>query len=167
MAVGEEIYSGAAQFGRIWTYIGAVIASIASVVLVGFGIYLIYQHSRLHKTVGNVLADSTKHSQYNPDTKQTFVYFSTPVSWIVEKNHYQGVLTSQGPYKSGQNVDIYYEAGSPQQGTLEPVPAWAGGAAIGAAVFISLVAWAWVYITRRYKFVAAAAGVRDVYSLVK
>jgi len=162
MGVGEEIYSGAAQFGRIWTYLGAIIASVLAVVMIGFGLYLLFLRLTQRQTAGMAMEDSKEH--VDKDGKKLY---TTPISWTVGASEYHATLTGESALHNGQSVTIYYGMFSPRSGSLEPISWTAPAALISGAIFIALVAWAWVYITRRYKFVAAATGVSDVYRLLK
>jgi hypothetical protein len=38
---------------------------------------------------------------------------------------------------------------------------------IGGAVFIAISSWIWVYLVERYKFLAAAQGVKGVYDILR
>lgn len=162
MGVGDELYSGAAQFGRLWTYLGAVIASIVSIGAIAYGMYLLFLRLTQKQVSGMAMEDSKKHVM--KDGTHVFV---TPISWTVGSSEYHASLEGKSPVQKGKLVTVYYGMFDPSRGSLEPMPWFAPWAVIGGAVFVALIAWAWVYIVRRYKFVAAAAGVSDVYRLVK
>lgn len=163
----DEIYSGAASFGRVWTLISAWFTTILAVFVGLFGLYLLYRQFMMRSVEGIVLGGSREKSTYNPSSKQTVITYVTLVSWTVGDKKYSEDLESDTPYEHGDKVTVYYERSTPGEGTLMPMPKWSGFMVIGGALGMVIIAWLWVYATQRWKFLAAATGVSDVYRLVQ
>jgi len=162
----DEIYSGAASFGRVWTLISAWFTTIVAVFVGLFGLFLLYRQFTMRIAEGTALGGSREKSTYNPSSKQTVITYVTLVAWTVGDKKYSEDLESDTSYEHGDKVTVYYESGAPGEGTLMPMPKWSGLMVIGGALTMVGIAWMWVYATRRWKFLAAATGVSDVYRLV-
>lgn len=165
MDVGSEIYSGAAGFGQFWSFIKAVVASLIAVGLVIAGVYILYHKSHLKQVIGKNLKPSVCTTQ---TTKQGPIQMcNTEVSYIVDGKVYKRSFSGNTEYaKPGMDVTVYYNPANPSDAEIEPIPSWMGWMLIGFAVLLVVGSWAWVWLTRKYKFVAAATGTMDAFGLL-
>lgn len=161
-SVGEEIYSGAASFGRVWTLIGAIFATLMGIVLVGIGIYTLTRKIvNKDKVQATVLRDT--------DCKSDTTNCVLNVSYTYKGKNYQSVFIKFSglvQYISGQTVDIYINPEDISDITLnEPLPKSAGYVFIGIGILITLIAWIWYWLASKFKFVGAAAGIGGVLNI--
>ena len=165
MGVGSEIYSGAAGFGQFWSFIKAIIASFIAIGLVIAGIYILYHKSHLKLVIGKNLKPSmctTQNTQQGP-----IQMCSTEVSYMVDGKTYTRSFSGNTEYaKTGMDVKVYYNPADPTDAEIEPIPTWVAWMLFGFAILIVIGSWFWVWLTRKYKCVAAATGTMDVYGLL-
>lgn len=164
--VGTQLYTGAADVGKIWATISAVLATVVAVGMVLGGIYIIYHRSHLKYVTGKV----TK-SSYNCVKQSTkngaITTCKVNVSYSIDGKSFMKTFTSSTLYKVGDDVDVYYDPTDPKDTEINPIPKWIGWALIGGAAFIVVSSWIWVWLVNRYKFLAAAQGVKGVVDLFR
>lgn len=165
MGIGSEIYSGAAGFGQFWSFIQATIGSLISIGLVIAGIYVLYHKSHMKKVIGKSVQPSNCTTQ---KTEQGPIQMCmTEVSYVVDGKTYTRLFSGNTEYaKIGMNIIVYYNPSNPIDAEIETIQSWVGWMLIGFALLITVGSWAWVWLTRKYKFVAAASGTMDVYNLL-
>lgn len=156
----DSIYSGAATVGRTWAEVSAIFLSVIAVGVIIYGIYLLFNPSN---SVQAVVVSTSVNTQTD-DTK--IPYYSTMMRWEV------GAAVIMLPVEGfirydtiGEEVTLYYTT-DPQVVSIEPNKIWAYWL-IGGSAICALVAWIWVWLLRRYKFLAAASGASNVYNLLK
>ena len=161
------IYSGAAGFGRLYATFSAIAATIFAIGLVIGGIYVIYHRSHLSEVVGKVTKPSygcvTVHNKNGATTT-----CKVDVTFTVDKKVYNKTFTSSTQYaKVGMDVNVFYNPSNPEDAEIDPLAKWIGWAMIGGAVFLVVASWGWVWLTQRYKFLAAAEGVKGAYDILR
>ena len=161
-SLGNEIYSGAAGFGRIEAWISAIIGTIIAIIAIIFGIYIIIHKGHLKSVTGTVTKSSygcttTTDTSNNKTTTTTICSFN--VSYTVDAQTYNKTFSSTDTLSEGDNVIIWYDPKNPDKAEYNPAPTYVGWLIIGIALFVSLGLWLWVWITNRSKFAAAAGGV--------
>src|SRR6056297_2825237 len=80
--IESGLYTGAADVGRIWATISAVLASIISIAMIVGGIYIIYHRSHLSIVKGRVTKssyDCVTHKNQNGTTRTCKVDISYSV----------------------------------------------------------------------------------------
>lgn len=160
------VYSGAAEFGKVWTIFSAVAASFLAVAMILGGIYIIYHRAHLVSVKGKVTKSSyncVTHTNNNVTTKSCQVN----VAYSIDGKTYNKTFSSSTMYKVDDDVFVYYDPSDPTEAEIDPVAKWIGWALIGGAIFIALSSWIWVWLVERYKFLAAAQGVKGVYDILR
>lgn len=165
--LGEEIYSGAAGYGKISAIISAIIATFISICMVIGGIYVIKNRSKMKSVDGDINGNSD--CKVITSNNNVSTVCSTFVTYTVNGTVYDKILTQTGStsYIDKQKVIIWYNPETPNKPDMEPTGVGVGYLIIILAIIICIGAWAWVYITRISKFAAAASGVSDVLNMFK
>ncbi len=165
-STGEEIYSGTATFGRVMAVIGVVIGTIAGLIMVPLGIYLIIHKSKLtSQTTGKVSGTqgTDKCSPPRIENGDTIIYdCNFDVDFDVGKNHHSisAHTSSTRQYKGGDGITVYYNPGNPSNASISSDNTHVAGiVTLVLGIIIPLVAWIWWYFARKYKAVAAAGGI--------
>lgn len=156
------LYTGAATFGKVWSIFSAVAATLIAIAMILGGIYIIYHRAHLVSVKGKV----TK-SNYDCVTQKNTKTCQVNVEYSVSDKKYNKTFTASSTYKTGDDILVYYDPSDPTDSEIEPIQKWVGWALIGGAVFIALSSWIWVYLVERYKFLAAAQGVKGVYDILR
>jgi hypothetical protein len=167
-SLGDQIYSGSAEFGVIWALIGAIIATIIGVCMIIVGIYILVKKSTLQQVSGTVVSVDPPSCGVGSGNPTTYSCNIT-VSYLVNTTHLQKIIWYSGSviYSPGQSITVYYNPSDPGDASLSgPVPHFIGGILILFGLLIPIGSWFWYYMSRRYKFVAAAEGMAGAYSLI-
>jgi len=162
-SLGSEIYSDAASFGRVYAIIGAVVASLFALMCILGGIYIIYHKSHLKSVTGIVTSDSlcTRLDENSTSCSVNYTY-------TLKGKNYSGTSTSSTNYKKGDKIKIWYDPNHPGVHSEIDIPSKTiGVVAIIMGIIIAIAAWVSVYLTRKYKFAAAASGVSGGIDIIK
>jgi len=176
-SMGDQLYTGAAEVGKIRTTIGLVFAVIIGIILLIAGISLLLKKN-VHTMKVSATVDSgtcppiytnTKNGSYinfKCDLKISYVHDgerypkldATPGS---EPTFFPLSITSTQAYVKGNTVDVYIDPNNPVDYSLESLQSdkLAGWIFIGIAVFIVGMSYLMRWLSQRYKFFAAAEGV--------
>lgn len=172
----EEVYTGAAEYGKFNAMIGFVIGTIVGLVLVVVGIVLLTKHVEQTLTVkGVVLQDSANKcdSRYDQETKQNYYNCDLLVEYTLldgQKMQKRFNVTNQAStISTGQMINLYYKASDPSSisANNQLNSHVIGAILLVVGVFLIGGSWFWWYTTRKYKFAAAGEGVASVVNLVK
>lgn len=162
-SLGSEIYSDAASFGRVYAIISAVVASLFSIMFIIGGIYIIYHKSHLKSVTGTVTSDSFC-TQLDKNSASCSVHYT----YTLNGENYFGTSTSSIDYKKGDKITVWYDPNHPGVHREIDIPSKTiGVVAIIMGILIAVVAWVGVYVTRKYKFAAAASGVSGGIEMIK
>ena len=163
-SMGEELYSGSAEFGRIMSFIGLIISSIIGISLIVVGISFIYSKDTYTiKTEAKVL-------EYNCIPQDTVYRCTLKVQYKIYGKTYTSVVptTSNVDYKFIDNVMIYADPEDPTNIVIYKFnKKLIGSLMILFGILIPLFAWIWYYITLKSKFAASASGVVSVVDLLR
>jgi len=157
----DSLYGDAAQIGKWWAVVSAVIGTFVAIGMIIGGIYIIYHRSYLQSVQGKVVKSS-----YDCTTTKTPTC-KVDITYSVNNTTYNKTFTSAKMYKVGDTVDVYYNPNDVSDSEINPLPKWLGWASIGGAIFVVILSWIWVWLVNKYKFLAAAEGVKGVYTLLK
>jgi len=165
-SIGNEIYSGAADFGKIYAIISAIIGTLISIGMIIFGIYIIQHKNHLVSVDGQVTTASYDCSI--PTTNQnTYTTCKFDVMYQVSNQSYTKTFSSVETFSVGDKVTVWYDPNHPEQGEYNPPSKNIGWALIGFGVLIIIGSWFWVWMTRRYKFAAAAGGTAAAINMIR
>jgi len=150
-------YTGAADLGKIYILIIAVIGTIGSITMLIYGIRIINKSSTL--ITEKVKADkNSKCPVINGNT--SCVTTVTPLG-----SDQVDVYTGFDIFQKNDDLDVwYYKTDSSNLFYVKPTKK-VGWFMIGISVFIIVFGWLWVYITKSSKFAAAATGAYGIITL--
>lgn len=169
--IGDQLYSGAAEVGKIRTTISLVVAVIIGVIFLIIGISLLFKKN-VHTFTVSALIDSANCSQmtrvtnnttsttYNCDLKISYMYKGT--RYPSEPTFFSlNAPLSDRQYVKGNSIDVYIDPNDPQNFSLESLQSdrFIGWICIGFAVLIVGMAYLMRWLSQRYKFFAAAQGI--------
>ena len=150
--VGNKIYSGAASFGVVWSFIGAIICSIFAVLMIIAGIYMLFvKMEKIEAKVADVNGNKIT------------------VDFNYKGSTYQKTINSnKKSYTVGDNIDVCINEKDKNLDnvTTDCNPKITGVALIIGAIIIGGFGWFWYWAARRWKFLAAAQGVSGVVRLL-
>ena len=162
-SLGQEMYSGTAEFGRIMAIIGAVVATLIGIGLIIFGGILTTHKTQFSASVQGTVIDSSMCVPTNNDdgsiTETCMVAAHYNVGSQCKPCMIAGTVTSSVPYTSGF-ITVYYDPSDPKQASLNSDDSTVGGwVMIAIGIVMIIFSWLWVWITRKYKIAAAVGGV--------
>jgi hypothetical protein len=158
---GDQLFSGAATFGKVYTNIALVVTGLILVVCLVAGIYLIFfkKSPTYQKTPATVVG-----IQCTPTVCALTVEYTPGTNAHVMQSTVQ--VGTNPAYHVGQGLTIYYDPNNPQDITLTPpFSNWVLGLFVigfGVVVF-GFVALQW-YIVSSSKAGAAAIGALDFWN---
>jgi hypothetical protein len=172
MALGDDIYSGAAEYGKFNALIGIIFGTILAIILIIIGTKLLVYHEEPIQTVEGIVTNQPRcETEEDKDTKETYskCYIEIDYNINQQKYIYRGYTKEPRQYKNGDKIILYYKPSSP--GDAKLTKDWSehliGGILLGTGLFIVGSSWLWFYITNKYKFAAAAGGIADATELFR
>lgn len=166
-SLGSEIYSDTASFGRISSIIGAIFATLISLIMIMVGILMIKSKDRhSKKETANVTKVVCNPYQTidNPPRTNYSCDFTLQTSNGVEQYH----SDNERDYSNYKSLDIYYDPNNPSDIELSKPPLKIIGFVLfGLGLFILIGSWIGVWITQRYKAAAAASGIATGVNMIR
>jgi hypothetical protein len=166
-SVGQQIYDDTAGLGRITANIGAYVATFIGVIMIIFGLVLVFKKKeKLKETTGTV--SSSICNVYN--NNQGYYNCELLVDYIVDNKRYQTSVSKTSPtqIREGTSIEIFYDPNNPSESKLMQIPySYLGWFLIIFAIFIIAGSWIWVYITNKSKMAAALGGTEVVVGGIK
>lgn len=165
---GSEIYTGTASLGKIMAIISAVMATIAGLIMIPFGIYMIARKSKLTKTALATVSGAPVCSESAEKSVITHTC-AFSVTYKVGTKTYTSPLSTSGPisYESGNTINIYYDPTNPSDISENSDNSHVFGIILLVlGIVIPLFAWLWVYITSKSKLAAAAGGASEIMNIM-
>ena len=160
-STGEKLYSGAATLGRVSAVIGTVVGTLAGLIMIPLGIYLLTKKIKKTATT-SATVDDRSCTESAHDSSITY-NCTLNVKYKVGDTPYTSVVTSSGDtnYGNAKTVKVYYDPSNPNNVSLDSGKSkhTAGIILIVVGVIVPLIAWIWLYFAQKYKAVAAVGGV--------
>ena len=161
----EQIYDGAADFGLFMSFIGLIIGTILGICLIGGGIYFWNKKNVFTANTIATVKSISCHDVTSTDAKnnqQTNNICDLTITYTVNNATMTNHINSNIQYSVNDTFNIFYNPDNVNQ-ISEVISNWKllGGILIGFGIVILGSAILQYYITRRFKFAAAAAGVGD------
>lgn len=167
-SLSSEIYGDAAGFGKIMSWIGAIVGTFIGIGMVIGGIILLGKKNKYSASTQATI-DTASCSPYN-DGQTTGYNCTLVVHYTVNGQVYNRTFTtiSASSYASGQLVTISYNPDSPSDSQIGNTSTKViGGVLLGFGLFILISAWVMVWLTMKYRFAAAAEGVSGAWSMLR
>ena len=150
-SLGQEIYSGSADFGRVWATITAVIFTLVGIGFIIWGSVIFRKPPLNVSTTGTIAGEKGRNMCPDSNTCNFRVKYS------VDGVSYESAVSGMGI--GGESITVYYNASNPSNASLnKTAPHLLGGIFIGLGIVIPLIAWGMRALIDRYKFLAAASG---------
>jgi hypothetical protein len=170
MSIAGNIYAGAANIGKVYAWITAVIFTFIGVGIILLGAHVIKHKAHLTSVNGIVTKGSDDcmiTTTNNNDTISTcaFEVMYRKTGSESRERTYTSTLTSSSIFAVGDTVLVWYDPNYPEQCELKPISGGIGWGMIACAVLLILGAWCWVWLTSRYKIAAAVGGARALTAL--
>ena len=165
--LGDQMYEGAAEAGKVYTTIKLVFASIISIIFLIIGFYLIFSKN---KHTEEVTAQITKINQNgcretgtNTNNNIGVIICDTLISYSYNGIEYKdkSLKTSDDIYHQvGDNVTIFVDPINPSDFSTESKSKdrTLGFIFIGISIFCVAIALLMWWLSRRYKFIGAVEG---------
>ena len=171
--MAEQVYDGAAAYGRFSSVMSAVGATFLAIIGVAIGIFILKKSAAQVESVATVNAPSTCRQELvstsnNGNTRTRLEdKCTTDVAYTaLGSQRRSSVDTSAARYATGDSLSVYYEPGSVGEVSASRVPSVAGWICIGVSIAVSVFAWIWVLVTSNYKVAAAASGASSAMSML-
>lgn len=159
MGIGDDIYDGAAAFGRFMSYVGLVIGGLIALVFLILGIVFLVKRDPYSKTVKATVTDA----------KCLTLKCTLDLKYMVNGKEYTSSLTedSKPNVQKGELLEIRYKPEDPASVSLRR----RGTKTIGVilivvALIIATIVGVYFWAVQRYKFAAAATGVGTAWDII-
>lgn len=164
--LGEEIYSGAASFGKFWALLGAIMGTITFILLTIVGIYILTKKDyRIPinvsiKMINGSTTGSCPKSSEDPPTYACTIRLNDYVYNGITYKNVDASYTGSDLYYVGQNITGYINKDAPSNVSLnKDPPKWLGWILIVIGIVAIVSGWFWYWATTKWKFLAASQGV--------
>lgn len=161
--LGDEIYSGAASFGVLYSLIGAIAGTIIGIIMIGVAIYMLTRKVEYNIVEGTILTVACRPVQNNDQTCNINIVYK-----YKDKDENKFInYTGKTMYSANQKVSLYINTEDSNDISLNgPAPKWVGILVGVIGLFIILSGWFWYWASKNYKFVGAAAGVGGFINII-
>lgn len=174
MAIAEEIYSGAAEYGKFRAFLSVIIGGIITIILFIIGFPLIFKkYEPLEQIVGNIIIDEKYPINCQQDKNSKYldclVYIKYKLPNKDEQIQQFSLLSQQKTPINNQQITLYYKKEDENTISLYDkintriigfIMIIIGLVILGSSIF-------WLYVVNKYKFAASTTGVADAYSIIK
>jgi hypothetical protein len=160
-----SLYSDTAKFGRFMTIIGTIFGVIVGIIFLIVGIYLVRKKEKHTKSVTANITNKVKCEHILHDPKEATAnsyHCELEVMYKINGKVYNKTLqtTDSTDYTDVQTVTLYYDPDNPSDIVIHKEPTKTiGWIMIAISLFAIIMSFIQLYIVRKYKIAAAAAGV--------
>lgn len=176
--LGDEIYSGAASFGKFRAIIGVIFGTIIGLGIITGGIFALIHKTKLTGETTGIFVDNQNppkpilpncSSSTNQDNNISYnCHFN--VQYQVGSTTYTKVFdtSSNINYQYQTDIVVYYDPDYPDNASLSKDDYHTVGyVLICSGIFLLIVSWITVWVVYHYKFAAAASGAAGAIEMVK
>lgn len=158
----DSLYSGAAAVGQIRVFIGAIFATLVSLALIIYGIYLLYENWHLEED-NKAIVNSDSKCQLGKNNIQCTTNITYTVDGKAITKDFHGV----NQYKKGDIVTVFYDSKDPNNSQIELPSRTFAGFIIGGGILLCVLSWGFYWLVQYFKPLAAAEGVFTAYQFLK
>jgi hypothetical protein len=163
LGLGNEMYTGAASFGQIRALIVAVIGTIISIIMIVIGIYMLFKKKintvSVDATILNLNCNSVQNNIQNCNLNLSYNYNGIQNRYV----QYSGNIV----YSVNQKLTVYVDTDNGDVYLDFPSPKEVGSVLLILGFIILIGCWFMYWLTKRYKFFAAAEGVSGAFNLFR
>lgn len=166
--LGDNVYDGAATFGRFMATLWLIVGNVLAIVLLGFGIYLLASKGTYSQSTMATIREATCEQVVTKTDKGQTVLDNCvlKLEYIAGDKTIEKLHPTQGRiYTAGQTLAIRYNPAHPEDFTTGHGRGLLGGILLGIGLFFLIASWIYWWIVSTYKFAAAAQGVGSAYDL--
>ena len=169
-SVGDKIYDGTAELGRIRSVIGLVCGIIIGLLLLSAGAYMLStDQSNLVDTTA-LVKKATCVSYYDAENKKNMYNCNIDIEYKIVDKVYNSTISASAstPYAEGRTIDVTYDKNIPENVQSQILRnKWLGLGSLGCASLIICCAAVTYYITSKSKVAAAVYGADGVASMLR
>jgi hypothetical protein len=162
-SVGEQVYSGMAEYGKIQAGISIVVTSVIAIIMLGIGIYLLRRKDTYtNQTTGKITKAACVTKSGN-STRQFDCNLTVEI--IVNSQTYtidNLTIISGTEYIPGKTITVYYNPENPNEAALSKTSKWWGWGLIIVALLMIIFVVVNFWLTTKYKGYAAFQGASSV-----
>jgi hypothetical protein len=164
MTIGEEVYTGASEFGKINAVIGLIFAIIICTGLIIGGIYLIRERDKITSEVTGTVLNANCLPVANNQYSCSF-----DVKYNVNNKEYTRRFKRTGdPIQNSDNIEVSFDPENPDNSYIDYMSKkLTGEILLGIGIFVLVASIISTFLTFRYKFFAAAQGVAAGVNLIR
>lgn len=155
MGLADDIYSGSASFGQFITFAGAILLTIICVILIIAGIADV-RHKQVYTQ--KITATVSKSTCQNDSCDMTLQYTISNITYTTDFTY-----IGKNVYKAGDVISVYYNPSNPHDILQYEDDPKFGYVLIAIGFIMLALAWFTVWVTRKYKFAAAGAGIMAIF----
>jgi len=181
----EDVYTGAASFGRGYSLFSAVIVTIVSIALIIGGVVMFFSAQKdaiVTGTVNNVngktSTDASETCDKDYSTNNKVQYYSCSnigVSYTVDGKAYTSpatlnLVSTLPVVHVGDSVQVDYQLSDPTKISISEnfiSKSTLAKILIGVGIVLFILTWLNVYLVNRFKFIAAVEGTSDAINLAR
>ena len=165
--LGNTIYDGLAEFGRVESAFYLITGGIIAIVLTSIAIYLLFHSNRnLVSTTGRITQISCIK---NTDSKNNVTYnCNAVVNYVVQDRDYNQPIQTTKEYNVDDIIEISYDPTKPaivsEKAMSTDTIAYI---LIGVAILIVVFSYIKYRFTQKSKIFAAGTGTKDIFNMFK
>ena len=168
--VGDKIYEGTAELGRIRSVIGLVCGIIIGLLLFSGGAYMLSTDQSNLVDTAALIKKATCSSYYVPKDNKNMYNCNLDIEYTVESKVYNSTISASGssPYVEGRNIEVTYEKTKPE--VVQPAVLrnkWIGIGSLSFGCIIICCAAVTYYVTKKSKIAAAVYGADGVVDMFR
>lgn len=166
--IGNQIYTGAAEYGKVMAIIKAAIAIVIGTIFIAVGIFLAVRKTNRTSFVSGTIINIPTCVE-NGTNKSINWNCNIIIQYVINGKTYKTPLNTNGNihYLTGQTVDLYYDPNNItdiDMGTDNTHVI--GYFIIVIAAITMIISIIWAYLATRYKSIAAVEGAYDAIDMV-
>lgn len=171
MPLGDELYGDAASFGKFTALVGVIIGTLVGVVMLIIGSVLAIKHQEPYSEIqANILTSSCIQENENNENyykcKITVEYEIKNIKYL-PGDLFTHDIVQYDPVKNNK-ITLYYKESDPghvylSKQNLRTI----GFVLLGIGLVLLVGCWIWFYVTRKFKFAAAAGGIGAAYNIIR
>ena len=167
--IGDDLYDGAASFGRFMATVWLVIGTLIGLVLLGISLYLLLTPPKYSEEATAKVKEVKCDRVPSGDSRGMLNDCIMKIEYTVDDKPIVKDYNSKGSkyYTTGDNIKIRYNPDNPEDFTTAISRKTVGWILLGIGAFIMILSWVSWWIVNQFKFAAAATGVGSAYDMVR
>lgn len=166
--VGDDLYDGAATFGRFMATISLVIGVLTGLILIGISIYLLVTPARYTELTTAKVNEAKCDRVPTGDSRGFMNDCIMKIEYTVDGKQIVKDHNSKGKYYSvGDTIKIRYDPSNPEDFSTSMSRKTVGWILLAIGIPVIFLSWLSWWIATTFKFAAAATGVGTAYNIVR